>query len=128
VNRNVSERDSEILFLKQSIKSLNEKVNAFKLEQAKAKKNTKVKDKEIYKLQVKSENLETLVKNWKDQCGTIKKERTSLEKVLKKKEKAQKNAHDKHLKLTSSHSTSLGQHLEQLHHRLASHHNQVSTH
>ena len=57
VTNNLSEKDSENVLLKQSIKHLNEGQNVYKVEQSKAKKEAKEKEKEINRLDTKADNL-----------------------------------------------------------------------
>ena len=105
VTKNASEKDSEIILLKKSIKSLNEEKNVHKIELSKARKEIKEKEKEIHRLETKTDNAAITLKSWKDQYNAIKKVKSNLEKELKKKDKSLKNLLEKKLNLSSTTSS-----------------------
>ena len=102
VSETLREKDSEIVLLKKTIKTLNEEKVSGKSEMSKLVKIVKEKEREIYRLETKADNLATNLKNYKSEFNKIKKEKSALEKELKQKEKHSKNFIDKNFNFGSS--------------------------
>ena len=76
----LKEKDSEILLLKKSIQQQSDDALNYKSDLRKVNKVVKEKEKEIYRLESKSDNLAANCKSFKEEITRLKKERSKLEK------------------------------------------------